>query len=288
VQHDEPAFCWEGEISDFAGAFAQLQPSANYAAVYGGIERSFSMVTREDYETAFRSAGDLPDTDEIQDRPDLVAAAQAHWHATGSNGCRFAAYMSEHRHRFGWETWVVVAADDDVTAVADSIVRLVDDRLPHVEVDVLSIVLPHVRGPEPLGQLVRRLGQQDDWRLRAYRDRSVAELELLGLSVGLDLNYWSEILGFGSAAPLANTRRAPFSELAIRAKPPKRRESSDQRAHMAQVRLDVDGPTLTRWRRATERSRAERLGVAHDSRGKARVTTVVHTTEVTADDVGRS
>lgn len=222
---------------------------------------------------ALRDSGALSGDSSLDEHPELVAVVQAHWHASGSNGCRFAMYLSERRERFGWETWVMgdrgSAAD---TAVA--VEELTHSRIDEVEVDVLSFVLPHVTSSWVLGEIVKCLGAREGWRLAEGRDAAADGIQLLGLTIGIDLGFWSEVLGFGEGAPLAHTRRAPFTELAIRTKPPKGARPN-KRAFMADVPLDADAATMGRWKNETKQSRAQRLGDAQDARGKAKWTTVV-------------
>lgn len=118
------------------------------------------------------------------------------------------------------------------------------------------------------------MSRRDDWRLAEGRDATDEGIDLLGLSIRIDLGFWSEILGFGQGDQLAHTRRAPFTELAIRAKP-SRSARANKRAFMADVPLDEDSATLARWGKETKEARAQRLGDGHDARGKAKWTTVV-------------
>ncbi|MEA2188180.1 MAG: hypothetical protein QOK16_3191 [Solirubrobacteraceae bacterium] len=264
---------WSGEIAPFVPVFECLRPSSSYRAVLGGVPHDFEVATRADYEAVLRASGSLPDGAALEDNPELVALVQAHWHAAGNNGCHFAMHLSEHRQRFGWETWVMDDRDSPA-ATADAIADTAESRLEPVEVDVLSFVLPHVETPRALGDVVRLLGARPGWNLVENAEPRSGDLALLGLSVGIDLGHWSEILGFGLGAPLAHTRRAPFTELAIRAKPP-RRARPNHRAYMADVPLNQDSATIKLWGDETKRCRAERLGDEQDALGKARVTTVV-------------
>jgi hypothetical protein len=267
-------YCWDGEIAQFADVFEGLHPTGSYSTTLNSVPHRFDVAVRADYEAAFRAAGRLTNQDAIEDHPELVAAVQAHWHASGHNGCRFAMYLSEHRERFGWETWVM-ARRSSAAVTAEAIGELARERIDPVEVDVLSVVLPHIDTPDGLGDIVRALGERDDWKLSEGEDPLDGDVALLGLSIGIDLGHWSEILGFGRGDPLAHTRQAPFTELAIRAKPP-RNARQNQRAFMADVPLDEDSATIAKWGNETKRSRAQRLGDEHDTRGKAKWTTVVH------------
>jgi hypothetical protein len=264
-------FCWGGEVAPLAGVFAQLEPTGTYRAVLGGVTRDFMVPTRSDYERVLRDTGSLAKDAALEDDPALVAVVQAHWHSVGHNGCRFAVHLSEHRQRFGWETWVL-RDRGGTTATADAIAAVAHDRLEPVDVDVLSCILPR-SDTRALGDVVRSLGRRAGWKLTEKRDPLEHHLTLLCLSVEVDLGYWSEILGFGEGAALANTRRAPFTELVIRAKPP-RGAQRKRRVNLADVPLDQDSSTVGRWGQETKRGRAERLGDAQNARGKARVTAV--------------
>lgn len=273
ASHETADYCWDGEIGPHKQALDLVRPSGSYSATHGGISRDFPVASRADYEMALRAGGGLSCASLIGDHPELVAVAQAHWHASGSNGCRFAMYLSGHRERFGWETWVMKDRDTTI-GTADAIGALTHERIADVEVDVLSFLLPHVTSPAALGEIVARLGQRNQWRLVEGRDAADDSIDLLGLSIAVDLGFWSEVLGFGQGDPLAHTRQAPFTELAIRAKPP-RGARATKRAFMADVPLDEDSATIARWGKETKQSRAERLGDGHDTRGKAKWTTVV-------------
>lgn len=268
----EEDYRWGGEIEPFADVFAGLRPTGSYSTIRDGVPHQFEVALRADYEAVLRTAGRLAGDEALEHCPELVAAVQAHWHAAGNNGCRFAMYLSEHRQRFGWETWVM--ARRSTIETAEAIAELARERIDPVDVDVLSVLLPYVNTAATLGEVVRMLGDQNGWLLVEGGDPSDRNVSLLGLTIGIEHGYRSEILGFGHGDVLAYTRRAPFTELAIRAKPP-RNAREDRRAFMAHVPLDVDGITSGRWGTETKRSRAERLGDEHHARGKAKWTTVV-------------
>lgn len=270
---------WDGEVSPLRDVFAAIRPSARYSSEIGGAKREFEVATREDYETILRESGHLRTGTALVDAPDLVAAAQAHWHADGNNGCRFAMYLSENRRACGWESWVM-AERGDSQAEAMAIDARVRTSLEPAEVDVVSVILPHVEGASRFGEIVLALGDLEQWRVSdqgGVSDLRHGDLQFVGLSLSIELEHWSEVLGFGSGESLANTRRAPFTELAIRAKPP-RRPRRDHRANMADVDLGLNGEAKDAWWQDTKRRRAERLGEEHDARGKARITTVVQKT----------
>jgi hypothetical protein len=139
---------------------------------------------------------------------------------------------------------------------------------------VVSVVLPH-GGADYLARLLARLADVDGWTVAhegAEDEPVLGRLVRLGLRVTVEFGYSSEVLGFGRYPGLAYSRQAPFTELAIRAKPP-RRPRRDRRAFMAHADIlpPLDKVEFGEWWDRTNAKRAERLGAAHDARGKARV-----------------
>src|SRR4051794_28995200 len=96
-----------GGMKAYAGGFDRAQPAGYYETILGGETHPFAIATRDDYDCRLRDTGLLDPGEPLTDHPELCAAVQAHWHAAGSNGCLFAAYLSEHRRDYGWETWVL-------------------------------------------------------------------------------------------------------------------------------------------------------------------------------------
>ena len=90
----------------------------------------------------------------------------------------------------------------------------------------------------------------------------------LGVRVAVEFDHWSEVLGFGEFALQPNTRLAPFTELAIRAKAPPRPRRS-HRAYMADIAVDVEQVEFGSWWHETKREPAARLAPDQDTRGKA-------------------
>src|SRR5690242_8445281 len=88
---------WGGEFGPFREALDSVRASGAYSATQGGISREFAVASRDDYQLVLRDCGALRGDASLSDHPELVAVVQAHWHASGSNGCRFAVYLSEHR-----------------------------------------------------------------------------------------------------------------------------------------------------------------------------------------------
>jgi hypothetical protein len=231
---------------------------------------------RADYERVFVDQGRLGAAEALIDRPDLVAAAQAHWHTNRSNSCVFSAHLSEQRRDHGWES-IVVLESEPAGELAEAIEEVVAPRLAAPATEIVSVVLPNLDTPTDLAALVGHLGALPDWsaiEIGEEDDAEIGTVVKVGLRRGVELDYQSEILGFGCHPGAARTRLAPFTELAIRAKPPPRPKKHG-RAVMADIRLGVSGETMGEWGAETTELRTSMLGEGHDQRGKAKVTFVL-------------
>jgi hypothetical protein len=264
------AYQWLGEVGDYSEALAGLERSLRFDVSGMG----FAVPTREDYESAFRVQGLLGEETDIRETPELVAAAQAHWHSDGNNGCVFASQMSSARELNGWETYVL-SDNGGAREDADALHALWSSRVAAPEAEVVSVLLPHNDEPDYLAALLRRLRDLPSWSVTDEGDETddeVGDLQRLGVRVTVEFNYESEVLGFGRYNGFGNTRRTPFTELAIRGKPPRKRRR-DLRAFMAQVDIPgLDGEDFGLWWDQTKANRAARLGARHNERAKARVT----------------
>lgn len=262
-------FRWDGEVTEHATALEGIPRSQRHEVA--GI--TFAVPDREDYASAFRSAGALAEGEALETNPALLAAAQAHWHADGNNACVFAAHMSSERERNGWETFVL-AGRGGAAPDAEALDALVAGRVGAPEAEVVSVVLPQGDEPAYLAQLLRRLDQLPAWSITdegQEEDAEFGHLQRIGLRVTVEFGYLSEVLGFGPFSAFGYTRRAPFTELAIRAKPPRKRPR-DRRAFMAQVEIPgLEQAEFGMWWSQTKVNRAARLGTEHDERAKARV-----------------
>ncbi len=262
-------FTWIGQVDDHP-ELAAVRPTGEHRV----LGQRFAVAGAADYEVALREAGVLAPDRPLAADPRLVAAVQAHWHAEGNNACVFASHMSEFREVNGWET-VVLASRGAIDRDAAALSNVVMPRLIAPEVEVISVLLPHVVALPDLAALLRRLGELPAWSLTdegEEDDPQHGRIARIGLRVEVEFAFLSEVLGFGPFGVFGATRRAPFSELAIRAKPPTKRPR-DKRAFVAHYRI----PGLTNydtnlWWQQTKSNRAARLGPDHDERAKARVT----------------
>lgn len=264
-----PFMPWTGEVSDYASAFEALQRSLSFEV--SGMP--FSVPARSDYEQAFRAESLIGDSETLADHRELIAAAQAHWHSDGNNACVFAAHMSSERARVGWETYVL-ADHGDPAADAGALHTLWSNRILAPEAEVVSVLIPHADDVGHIVGLLRRLEQLPSWAVTdegQEEDDEFGTVQRLGLRVDVEFGFSSEVLGFGPYAAYGYTRRAPFTELALRAKAPRKRPKH-RRAFMAQVMIPgLDTADFGNWWEQTKASRAARVGAEHNDRAKARV-----------------
>ncbi len=260
---------WVGELSDVGGALAALTTTGTYEV----LGQTFAVPVRGDYDAAFVAAG-LLDGQDLGEVPALAAAAQAHWHAAGHNACVFAARMSGAREENGWET-VVLGGGGTPEEEAVALARIVGPRLVAAEAEVVSVLLPHRDDPAELAALLHRLSQLSGWSITDEGEEDDPEhgtVVRLGLRVQVDFAFASEVLGFGPYSCFGATRRAPFTELLIRAKPPTKRPKH-KRAFVAHYQIPgLASHETGLWRTQTSANRVARLGPEHNDRAKARVT----------------
>jgi hypothetical protein len=141
-------------------------------------------------------------------------------------------------------------------------------------IEVVSVLLPELDDEALLGATLARLAGLTEWDVRQLgeeTDDALGPIVRLGVRAAVEFDHWSEVLGFGCFAAQANTRLAPFTELAIRAKPPKTRRPN-QRAYMADIDMGFERDQVREWWRETQEDRLRRLGAAQEYRGKAKVT----------------
>jgi hypothetical protein len=267
-------FHWDGKPLLHPGLLDNADRTRSYTLEDGSTVAHPDV---EDYEAALRAGGRLGSGESLVERADLVAACQAHWHAEKCNSCVFSAYLSRERVEHGWETFVVVASGPS-PELAEGIEGLVGPAIRAPATEIVSVVLPSLVDELELALLIDRLGTLPDWELVELGEEEDAKhgpATRLGLRRTVELGYQSEVLGFGPQPLAARTRQAPFTELAIRSKPPPRFKAH-RRAVMADVRLPaVSGGEAAQWGAETKTLREQMLGASHDLRGKAKVSFVI-------------
>lgn len=275
TDHEPSDTHWPADGGAFAAIFDDVTPTL----VYRVLGQVFRVPSRGDYEQAFVRAGLLERGMDIASFPELVAAAQADWHGGGHNACAFAAYMSSRRDEVGWRT-VVVGQRADAAADAAAVHAALDPTYQAPEVEVVSIVLPYVTTAEQVAALVSAMARHEAWSVTdngTETDPDLGQLVRLGLTVDLgiccgpEFPFLSEVLVFGPIATFGRTRWAPFFEIAVRVKPPRKRPRH-RRAFMAHVLIPgLEYSEMRDWGRQTKAQRTARLGADHDKRAKARV-----------------
>jgi len=260
---------WRGSLAEMSMAADVLTPSDFYVGVGG----TFPTFRRADYTSAFRESGDLEPGCELATMPVLVALAQCHWHASGASGCTFAAHLSQQREEYGWDTYVITDVTDSPELSSEvSALCVAGVAVPGVE--VVSVLLPELDDEPMLAALLAGLSSVADWEVTDEgheADRTLGPMVRLGVRLAVELDHWSEVLGFGPFGTQPNTRLAPFTELAIRAKGPTR-PRRDRRSYMANIPMGLDNTEFGEWWHETEEERANRLADDQTARGKAKAT----------------
>ena len=280
MESDRTPTRWSGLATLPVVAFEKVPLSLDL-----GQEPAILRPTAEDYAACLREGGHLPGDDSLDDHPLLVAQAQAHWHSSSFNGCVFSAFLSDHRTTHRWDTYVIENAGSPA-ANASVVAELVQRGLDDVEVEIVSVIAPFVEDTRELAELVAALREHAGWAVDEVgeeTDSEHGELVRLGIRVVVrppavttaEQDHNSEVLGFGPQHTGARTRRAPFTELAVRAKSPDR-PKTHRRAHMAQVMLfdqdvKVGSARIAQWGAETNQLRGAILGEDHQERGKAKV-----------------
>lgn len=288
MESGRPPSRWDGEPTLPGTAFDKLPLSLDLRQ-----EPPLLRPSAEDYEACLRDGGHLPGGAPLHDHPLLIAQAQAHWHSSSFNGCVFSAFLSDHRTTHRWDTYVIENAGSP-TANASVVAELVQSALDDIEVEIVSVIVPFIADTRELAELVAALREHEGWTVDEVgeeNDPEHGELVRLGVRVVVrppvaataEHDHNSEVLGFGPQPTGARTRRAPFTELAVRAKSPDR-PRAHRRAHMAQVTLfdqdvKVASARIAQWGAETNELRGAILGEDHQERGKAKVSFTIPTDE---------
>jgi hypothetical protein len=260
---------------------------------FGGLK---SGAGRKAYIRALIKQGFIKSENALLARHDLVAETQRLWHAKAEQGCRFAAVLSQRSDdhdrmdEVGWFPIVVTGVGDklwskkalvDLNAQIERLARRVNAA------QALSVIFPAITKPEALIRLVRELGALPRWTLEAppIDEKVKPPLEQGMLNIGLRYEVAtgcsSYALGLGPFAFLPRTRRAPFTEIALVAKPARGATKSSRlprkahEAHLAYMNIDWLEPDA--FEKLIDTTMAHRLLLlgGENPSAKARVTLVV-------------
>lgn len=215
--------------------------------------------------------------------PLCYAAAQLNWHNRGQNGCLFAQMAAKKAHSVGWEYLVNDTVAHHLTqAQVVEIDDQVEQAIKRDGTQMLSLLFPEVTDPRSAVNVIRQMAQWGKFWLE--HDVSV-EVES-GYAQVMHLRYpvqdsQSWAVAFGPFAS-ANTRKAPFFEIAVRVKekPQTLRPELNQVAgvaHLADVSLAMTDTHFAHRMKSTKEKTLRILGGAKDPAfNAAKVTLYVH------------
>ncbi|WP_242909257.1 hypothetical protein [Actinomadura terrae] len=189
----------------------------------------YTFPTREDYLTRYAAGRSV---DEIS--ADTITTIQSDWHIRGQNGCVFAMHAARSLSARQWRHEVLFDHRD-----ARRIRTLITRSVADPGNDVLSLIFPQVTTPEHVQVLVRSALEAG---CHLAPDDPAEGSGLIALRYRLGAaDSW--IVGFAPLPNLPATRRAPFTELAIRTKTKDRPTHPDLnkdagQAHLADINLD--------------------------------------------------
>ena len=270
----------DAEPDEHIPNFANLKPGAG----------------RKAYIRALIAQDFIKSENELLTRHDLVAETQRLWHARADQGCRFAAVLSQRgpdhdrMDEAGWFPIVVTGVGDrlwsrkalvDLNAQIERLARRVNAA------QAMSIIFPAITKPEALVRLIRGIGALPRWTLEVPpADVGVRPpLEQGMLHVGLRYEVApgcrSYALGLGPFAFLPRTRRSPFTEIALVAKPARGPTKSPRlprkvhEAHLAYMNIGWLEPAA--FEKLIDSTTAHRLALlgGQNPSAKARVTFVL-------------
>lgn len=237
--------------------------------------------------------GFIKSENELLRKHDLVGETQRLWHARSEQGCRFAGVLSQRDENrdsmddVGWFQIVVTGVGDrhwsrnallDLNAQVERLARRVKAA------QAMSLIFPAITGPDALVRLIREIGALPRWTLEVPPDDERVKPPLddtmlhIGLRYEISSGCRSYALGLGPFAFFPRTRRAPFTEIALVAKPAQgasqssRLKRTEHEAHLAYMNIDwLDAPAFEKLIDSTSAHRLRLLGGQNPS-AKARVT----------------
>lgn len=239
--------------------------------------------SQDDYTKHLRQIGLLDPNVALAGRPDLAETVYRHWQRQPQIACAFAQIIAENPAAHGIRTKVV--GDNvnlaDVTCTAESVSTFVEEVIADPGIKGATVLIPGLLDVAVLVAFCCALATQQRWKLRAElnpSDRQSRVYVELKREVGVNEEgkiVLAEVLGFGPFNFLPLTRRAPVTALELRTKPDNagapKNAFKQPRAHLADLRIDMDFPTVRRVWARTEDARIEVLG-GDDSAARARIT----------------
>jgi hypothetical protein len=192
-------------------------------------------------------------------RPRLFALAQRDWHVRGQTGCMFARLAALAAAELRWD-YLVVPTTAPGGATYRALVSGVNSAARDPGCEVVSILFSKVTLPIQAVEIVYGLAcHRPFWLERDKLDELALQLFLRYLIPNTAVNAW--VMAFAPFSFIPNTRRAPYFELAIRAKVKEpdifHRLNQDRMvAHLADAPLTMpDKHREDRWHSTLRRTR---------------------------------
>lgn len=261
-------------------------------AMFDGIRASVAVVvgdgtvyvpSLDDYLQHLRRHGKLARDSDLSRHPDLVEMVYRHWQCQPQIACEFARLIAKDPQSHGVDVTVVSGVVDAQSAgtAASATAKIIERAITKQGCEAVSVLIPGVLDVATLVALCHSLGAQPGWRCRPQLNPSDCAQRIyveLKVEVGTDnrgKTVLAEVLGFGPFEFLPLTRRAPITAVVLRAKPENagqpKNPFKEPRAHLADLRINMDSRTFRRTWKASESAR-QRVLEGDDSAARARVT----------------
>ena len=236
---------------------------------------------RRDYLDLLLAQSAIAHDSEFIGRPDLVEEVYLDWLRHSQVGCVFAQLLGRPRNRKGLQVEVITESAESkegARSIANRIDRKFQDAVDDTETEGLSVLMPAVRAPEEITNILLALAELPRWKIeyaRAWR----STLMVVGLRAQLSSRVWAEVLGLGPVAVFPYTRQSPITSLEIRTKEQgsifSKFNPAMRAAHLAQLptrHFLTPKEHRDRFKTLTPKLRLRVLGGQDDKRAKAAVT----------------
>lgn len=243
-------------------------------ALADGTIRRFP--NRDDFVRCLIDLGEIQSLEDlIERRPELIAEIMHHWVAAGQTGCRFAKRLASMPDEARWLT-AIFPWQHPPSDFAEYASRLCAGTQP--EFELVQLTFPRIETPEDVCRIVDSLCTEPTWRSHVS-DTNDGYADLALRWVLPDDAHVSWALGFAPFPSMPFTRRAPFTSIVLRNRPPgfeppdPKVDEGRLAVHLAHVPdlLESEEERAAYWR-TSQRDRAELLGDEATTSAKAKVT----------------
>lgn len=237
-------------------------------------QKTYRFPTYADYEACLINQGACVNECDLRSSEALVRSIHRHWHRQGQTGCWFAQEFSKTMNFEKWRT-VVISAHRS-RACRELIHREVENSIAASDCEVLSIVLPRLNTVSELLDLISLCRSIEGWIV----EPSAAADGIIGIQMKIPLQdgCFSWALGFGPFHFFPMTRRAPFTELAVRTKRVKQPlthqvlNTATDAAHLADIPSQFTQDKFNKCMANTAAMKMRVLGTDDHPTAKAKVT----------------